>query len=710
MWKKALLAGSILAMFVTGTAKAESGGYYNQYTLEPPSDGEYITESIDMHIKFPDNPQRPSNGAEAYNLVMHGTSAHSNGYGHTGWGGVAYACNETPIWAPTMNPIRDKWGNTGYLGGWDNSPGTGYWEFAGEFVTDDSSRSYPPSDGRISSLISSKYGQELYNFAVQSGKDFTVDESIGRPMLVEYDFVRDAYERLSASGVYNSHYGGSVFYSKYDRDTGEQWGSRCTTGDKAGLYRDFDFFVRLKFNLYFNIDGDPGKKGSSEGKTYWELERSGGDADSHVKVYSEYEVPYEKHRAVRNVKHTVNAGSKSVSNDSELIEFTVDTKSTKNNNLNYEFSYEYTNKEIGWQCSGNGDSHSCTYNSNPDWRAVRTHKINGSIAMDHKHGETIKGSNLDEILSNEFVVGRMDEWDENNEVTSSVYHEGWNRKESVPSTFNLKTQTHLPILQGAMSYSVGVPSENHKAGGYMPIKAKGSQGHYLVDDIDESLKASYTNTTDYGYAYEIPIKQHVLADKGMSGDNRQYDWDYTTDLFVISEHAGLITEGAYTSGVSLNSAPSIDSYVADAIATMPVRYLAETNETYVDTELNTTDIDKLQRYYLPVTPDSIYHPNIQYTNLIVYNDMGLNDLKFEFDQKFKFDHYLFGTAKDDAWIVEQVDSRVSFGGGNVNTIQLSQEQIKALANAQRGRTDIRMHDFRIADRDYMEQVKQIVGF
>src|SRR5690606_19645305 len=124
------------------------------------------------------------------------------------------------------------------------------------------------------------------------------------------------------------------------------------------------------------------------------------------------------------------------------IEFYVNALQAKDKDLDYYFSYEYTNKEIGWVCVSS-DENGCTswvWDDRPDWRAVKTFSIRGTIPVDHDQFETEKWTKLDDVLKKKWIVGRKDKWNDKSK-NSSVYHEEWKRASSndVPTSHHLNT-------------------------------------------------------------------------------------------------------------------------------------------------------------------------------------------------------------------------------------------------------------------------------
>ncbi|MEK4496749.1 hypothetical protein [Ureibacillus sp. FSL W8-0352] len=663
-----------------------------------------IVDTITLSVRFPDSVGEDENGrygvepTDPYVIFDMVRSEGKNYPTRSGWSAGVYQCMFTEI-----KDSKGEWITVSD------------WELRGTHYTVDSHVSHPATKLRDS--IIKRYGQELYNLAVANNAMFTYDPTTEVP--AKY------LNPNTPIGRHNLNYGYTRGrYSVYAVDT-RYWNSgykKCSyPGELAYWYNNNEFFVKSTINLTWY---DNGPKGSTYGETYWELERTNPNGESEVAVHSQYRVPYEQHVGVRNIRHTVSLGSKTVTKNTDgSIDFNMNAQSVRNKNLSYSFSYEYTNKEIGWVCRAY-DEFGCksyVWDSSPDWRAVQTFRISSSMPVDHRQGEVVKGNKLDDVLRSKFIVGRKDSWSGTSK-TSKTYYEEWRRASdnNIPTRFDLKTQSHLPILQGALDYQVEVPSGKHRQSSYSPLRKEWSYGHYFPADVDDSLKSDYRNTTEYkSYDYMFPLQQSVMQNNGLVSDKRSYRVDFTTDLFLMSEHTGLIVGVPYAQGVKQNiinnrPIPSPTSYISQGESKLKTIYEQTTGQTYRDNAVDTdsSKLDRLQRYYLPIDSTSKLHPGNTYKNHIVYKNMGLSDISFEFDQTFTFKHYLFGTPKDDAWIVEQVAERsdmMNVSPSQIHVIHMTNEQVEKLAKLEINRTKVRVHEFRRSDRTCVDQVKSIIG-
>lgn len=467
-----------------------------------------------------------------------------------------------------------------------------------------------------------------------------------------------------------------------------------------------------------------GEDGRVEGRVFWELRRFDANKPSGVYVESNFRIT-SSHYAIRNISHTVQIGSQTLNAQSEgkLSKLIESAKNLKGSSVSYNFRYEYTNYPIGTVCSGSGEEEVCWWDSSPDWSRGQTLIISDSIPIDHRQEETITTNTIENAFSQRFSVGKEDIWNYPSKQRND-YFEEWKKSSNNQnqSHYQLKTQTTLPITPGQLTYEVKLPSGEHEKGSFHPLRKGWSSGYYFPADVDDSLKQEYKNHTKYtGYAYAFPLQQSKMQDQGTNSGKRMFEWEYVTDMFFESAATGFIVGIPYASpmknyvanGISL---PSYQSFMETGKKKIEEEFMKAVGQKFVDDVLYTTsqnDFHKLQKYKIPVTADSPLKPNTTYKNHIVLENMGLNDMTFRFDQSFLFKHYLFGSAKDDAWIVAQREGRVPLDhltSNDVHTFILKNEHKKPIAKLNKeSLKNIRMHKFRRADRDFIEKVKQIVG-
>ena len=142
---------------------------------------------------------------------------------------------------------------------------------------------------------------------------------------------------------------------------------------------------------------------------------------------------------------------------------------------------------------------------------------------------------------------------------------------------------------------------------------------------------------------------------------------------------------------------------------MATAYEAYTGEQFNDTIL-TTDFKDTQYYYLPVSLSSTYEAQQEYENRYNLKDVGLNLITINFKQRFEFDNYLFGTAKDDAVIVEQQETRNkdSFTNTDFKTIKITPSKAEQVKTLQEGRSTNYLHDFRFTDSQFTESINNAI--
>lgn len=596
--------------------------------------------------------------------------------------------------------------------------------FGGTYNTTDSHRDYPAYhfkpeiDGQYGTARS-REGETIYEVAVRLGARFTYDGST--PIPPEFKNSSDKYVREANAGKTTGSYTHTVIDSRDDnRD--------CNQNDKGFQYYNNDFYVGSTITLHYNYEqtplGEPRPKGEVEGQAYWELERTNPNRESDI-VFNLKFKGTSTHVGVRNTKlevkangspvYTCNQSNSTVIKDGSAPELTCQaTKSNaisfKDKDLTYKYSYEFTNKDIGWSCENKGYLSNCPYNNDPDWRAVELKEISDSLKLDHSQFDIIKDETLDNVISNQFVVGRKKVHEGTNTVNASVFHEYFTRPSTntTPTSFYLDTQGHLPLRQGALTYDISVPSEKTQNASYSPFRKELSNGFYLTKDMDESLQGTYANTqtdtiyTDSGYGYAIPIQQSIYQNTQRARNGAKYNLDWISDVFAVGATTGYIdgvdyAKQVHTSKVNGSSLPSASQAATNAVNKAKQSYKTTYGYDSIETFINRNEY--AQEYYIPVSNESIYEPNTQYKNHIVYTKMGVSDVTFRFDQAFEFKHYLVGSAKDKAWIVEQSESRQSLKNKDIEPYQIyiKNANLKPIANQAIARDKERIHGLRYVD-------------
>lgn len=486
--------------------------------------------------------------------------------------------------------------------------------------------------------------------------------------------------------------------------------------------RVYRYDTKIIFRINFKVGKEPQPtNGQVEGKVFWELRRPSPNDNSQVFVESNFQIT-STHYATRNIKHSVHFDGKQTQNSGQPIKLNADGLAVKGTPLVYSFSYEYTDYPIGTVCSDSGEEISCWWDSSPDWSRGNKVVISDSLMIDHKQGEVVQGNRIEDLLKG-YSVGKEDIWHYPTKKRNE-YFEEWRKSSNnqVKSNYELTTQTTLPITLGQLIYEVKLPSGEHEKWNFQPLKKEMSSGFYYPADIDDSLKDDYSNNTKYsGYPFAFPLQQSLMQDKGTRSGKRTYEWEYVTDMFFESAATGFVVGIPYanymknfiTNGIAK---PSYQVLMEEGKKKIAEEFTKATGQKFLDDVMYTfseEDFGKLQTYKIPVTADSPLQPNKTYKNHIVLENMGLNDLTFRFDQTFLFKHYLFGSAKDEAWIVAQREGRVPLDhltSNDVHTFILKNEHKKPIAKLNKeSLKNERMHKFRRADRDFIEKVQQIVG-
>lgn len=232
--------------------------------------------------------------------------------------------------------------------------------------------------------------------------------------------------------------------------------------------------------------------GSANGRTYWELRRPDLNKASGIYAESGYSITG-SHYATRNPSNWFNLGGITAQSASPISRYSEN--SLKGSSLNYSFSYEYTNYYRNvYNCtdSRGGSCYAWVYAGQvADWGRGNTYSISGSIPIDHSQKELVKRASMDEVLSQRWIVGRVDSRTPSLQRTpfyEQLRRTGDNDRKNI---YNLKTQSYLPVTPGKWIYEIELPSNQHTSTAFNPFQRGGSSGYYYPIDIDESLKDSY---------------------------------------------------------------------------------------------------------------------------------------------------------------------------------------------------------------------------
>lgn len=489
-------------------------------------------------------------------------------------------------------------------------------------------------------------------------------------------------------------------------------------GKKTYFYSDNDILMEGRLKVKTPEPPANLSKGAAKGEVYWELRRDDRTKNSNAHIYSKFSIAG-NHYATRTPYHEVrfNGSTHKKRGNGSLIQDKANGLDVKGTTLDYRFEYEYTNykKRV---CSGSGEDRECWWV--PDWSKGEVFLLEDKIKVDPPLKDIKKGETFSDVVEKKYIVGRKDTYSPNKK--STPYYEQMKRakRNDRSSHVELLSQSTLPITEGELRYEVELPSGEHKKNSFNPLRIGLTYGKFFPADVDDSLKESYSNSIkeiDSNYAF--PLQQHTMNDKGMSGDVRAFEWSHVTDVFAIGKHTGFITGVSYAQEVrdaleKGSPIPDTLPFIEQANRQLKPKYEDAYGEKYVDTGLyqNKSDFEKMQRYYLPVSPITTLKPLENHTNYYVMNDVGLNDLTFEYGSTFMFKHYLFGSGADEAFYIEQKDSRVSIDGSKnkVHHMSISYDTLADFMKLKEDRkAKYRVHELRFSDRDFVDKIRALLN-
>lgn len=497
-------------------------------------------------------------------------------------------------------------------------------------------------------------------------------------------------------------------------------------------------------------------KGSTEGlvkgEFLWELRRIDPSQPSKVYTNSKFNI-IGKHYAVRNVTNQVSTKETFSEKSDKPISLLLDIGNVQNKNIEYNYSYEYTNHySLNYICkdSQGSDCFEWIYkDKKPVWsqeykKTFDLRKYFGQdlrLLVDSNYGKmfTVPGAKDLQGISKKgasgerggnLVVGKKKavdmSKDKNKLVFNKNYYESFKQSSDskAKDSNSLATQSWVDLSPGTIEYEVELPTDSQKSNSFSYRRLNGESSYYYAVDVDKNLRTVYRNQSPYAYTkYAFPLQIESMSDKGVVDDTkRKYNLNWASDYFFVGKQTGFIQPFAYTKYLkeaekNQTKIPTADEIKRIAEQEVKANYKKQTGQNFNDTLLHIGSNDKedlygsrehLERYYLPIESDSILKTKQQYENKILLTNMGLNDVNLLFGQKFSFDRYLMGSVVDDAFVVEQPDPIVDTSYPHQVTIKGKQQQ--QINNVTKSRTADTLFGFRKSDVSGLyDQLKKIVN-
>lgn len=473
--------------------------------------------------------------------------------------------------------------------------------------------------------------------------------------------------------------------------------------------------------------------GQASGKAFWELRRTNEAQPSETYAEINFSIAGD-HFATRNERQVLKLGSHAPIQKTGKITSTINAASVKNQNMQYEYSYEYTNYyRDNYRCvdsRADGCYEWVFVNTTPVWEKGQTFSLADNykkgdkyikLKMDHRQNDVIKRNSIEEILQEKLLVGRSDRWT-NNSRSSQAYYEGFNKLTNhFKSKVNLKTQSTMIIKPDTLEYEVFLPSEIHKQSNFKPFKKGLINGQYFPVDVDPSLQEELANHSEHDLGdYALFLQQSTMKDKGLKSNKRNFELEFVSDHMFITADTGFMV--SYPFAYELNrhflygEHKPTEQLVTDLTKRkMAQEYFKQTGQEYMDEimyldkDVSLDEWEKYQRYFIPVTPKSPLQTNTTYVNNILLNNAGLSDVTWQYGQEFLFEHWMFGSGHDEAWLIEQPDPRIPVDLKDTKRILIKHEDKFTILDLLQERPQKRIHEFRRMDKDWVDKMKGVVG-
>lgn len=420
-----------------------------------------------------------------------------------------------------------------------------------------------------------------------------------------------------------------------------------------------------------------GTVGKANGDFLWRLEKVNHTAKSRIRMINNLLITG-KHYQTRNETYSVSTDAFNETDNKPIDIYLNNPNSLKGKDINYSFSYEYTNHyQENYKCvdSQGSDCFKWEFTGyTPVWGTyAKTAKWTAKLTTDHKYGETFVFTHTSNPTI-ELVVGRKATVNgtENAPITNSVQKEKYTVDNRL---INVLSQTWIPINE-KIEYHSDLNNPFYIIPEYM---------YYYPNDIDKNLRGKYKNQTPFNFSkYAIPLR--------VGKQNTNEIFFNTKDNFFITKNEGFV----FSLPASITSTLEIEQKAKE-------EYESYTGQEFDDQVFFSDG----SRYYFNIDGNGEEKPNTWYPHTYVISQLGLSDIQIQLKKQVKFDKYLIGSPIDDPLIWEEFDSVIpNIQYDHSVVIKADQiEQIKELAN-QRSEP---LHSFRATDiKEKFSQLKSIL--
>lgn len=427
--------------------------------------------------------------------------------------------------------------------------------------------------------------------------------------------------------------------------------------------------------------------GIASGLFEWKLDKEGNvnslvldeSQSSVLKVINQPKIAG-KHFATRNVKYKVS--SPSINQESNNpIEVTISNPNdVKDQNISYEFSYEYTNHyQAVYECvdQQGSDCFEWKFKSyDPVWSSgyVKYPKWNATLTVNHNYGDTfiidrLDNSKIDLRIGQRAVLGK-----ENEEIQTYSNEEHFILDNSAIS---LLTQNWMGINEG-IQYDSDLGN---------PIYVIPKNIYYFPNDLDRNLRNQYKNETSFNYtSYAIPLEVSPEIKSNLVTF-------LTKDNFYVTKKEGF-----------LFSAPKNISNKSEIEQKAKIEYEKTYGVNYEDEVL--TSYKDGSRFYFNIDGNGEEKAGEWYRHAFVFETLGLSDIKIHILKDVRFEKYLMGSPLDNVVVAEEYTS-VDYNIDYPHSIIIPKEKQSEIANLNTKLPLI--HAFRLmSDNEIYEMLKSIL--
>ncbi|MGG0777891.1 hypothetical protein ABE060_22175 [Bacillus rugosus] len=438
------------------------------------------------------------------------------------------------------------------------------------------------------------------------------------------------------------------------------------------------------------IEGSKDGDAALKGEVSWSLYKKNNGDKSYLRYVNDLSVKG-KHYATKNINKKITTAliNKTQSTDEKLLIENQEPNKMKNKDIEYTLTYEYTNfyKDVYAPKEFLGDDVFVweKIGTKADWSKSKKTDKTITLKAEHSYGGKLEFSR-DGMTEKGFITGEYGFIDGSISKDKEYFASNTSNK-----IRELQTQAWMSFLKEGFYPQYSVTLKQREQDPNMKVSHSLVHGKvtafYYPNDLDGNLKGKFANQTeDKLTKYAIPL---TIIGKQPNEKANPFIFRSAED-FYITKNTGFVDSIKDNENASKKIKEDYEKY---------------TSQSYNDTILSKNhglSADQIKQngggYYLPIDSESNLKTDKEYTDWIVVQNMGLNDLKLMIPQTYKFKHYLIGAAGDDPIFNEQSETPVAIGADKYpNTVTINNEQRQKILKKDILKRDDLLYGFKAID-------------